>query len=228
MTEPDGRHRAESRAPARVAALGQTVGHTRFVVLLPVIAVLLVAFSLFLLGTIEAITIVWRAWAGVLRGTAEVSELSVTFLKTVSIMLEAVVAFLVGVGLYSLFIGPLNLAISLGVDTLNDLEERVISVVVTVLGVTFLEHFIQWRDPLETLQFGAALAVAVAALVLFQFYSHRSNEDEKAHHPDTQERSRRDMFQRDQEQHDIRPDAAARRDRDAAHKDPGAPQGVKP
>jgi hypothetical protein len=36
------------------------------------------------------------------------------------------------------------------------------------MAVTFLEHFIQWREPLETLQFGGALALAVAALMLFQ------------------------------------------------------------
>lgn len=74
-------------------------------------------------------------------------------------MLEAVVFFLIGVGLFSLFIAPLNLAVALGVETLNDLEERLISVVVAVLAVTFLQHFIRWEAPPDTLQFGAALAL---------------------------------------------------------------------
>lgn len=191
-------------------ALGQAVGQTRLLIIVPVIAVLLVAFSLFLLGTVQAAVGVWKAWGELFAGQTDIPDLSLKFLKTVSVMLEAVVFFLIGVGMYSLFIGPLNLAVALGADTLNDLKERVIGVVVVVLAVTFLEHFIQWRDPLEILQFGGALALVVAALVFFQVHSHRSSEDQRTHRPDTQERSKRDMFQRHQEQHDIKPDEVAR------------------
>lgn len=190
-------------------ALGQVIGHTRFVVLVPVVAVLLVAFSLFLLGAVQAVAGVWQAWTGMFQGRLDVSDMSVTVLKTVTVMLEAVVFFLVGVGLYSLFIAPLNLAVALGVETLHDLEERVIRVVVTVMAVTFLEHFIQWREPQETLQFGGALAVTAGSLALFQLYSHRAKEAQKAHKPDAQERSKHDMFQHDEEQHDIKPEDVA-------------------
>ena len=44
----------------------------------------------------------------------------------------------IGVGLYSLFIAPLNLTVSLGVETLSDLESKVLSVVVVIMAVTFL------------------------------------------------------------------------------------------
>ena len=43
-----------------------------------------------------------------------------------------------------------------------------VSVVIVILGVTFLEHFIRWEQPMETLQFGAGMALAVGVLVLFQ------------------------------------------------------------
>lgn len=214
MNESDPRREDADKAPSKppggaLGLLGQAVGHTRFVVLIAVAAVMLIAVSLFLLGAIQAVAAVWRAWAAVFRGGEE-SHLSIEFLEIVSIMLEAVVFFLIGVGLFSLFVAPLNLAIALGVETFNDLEERVISVVVAVLAVTFLQHFIHWKEPLQTLQFGAALALTVASLVLFQRYSHRSKEDQKAHRPDTQQRSKRDMFQRDEERHDIKPDEVER------------------
>lgn len=207
MTEPDSGSedaRAAEHSPVPFAALGQAIGHTRFVVLVAVAAVLLVAVSLFVLGTVQAVTTVWQAWAATLQGD-QAPHLSVEFLEIVSVMLEAVVFFLIGVGFYSLFIAPLNLAIALGVETLNDLEERVISVVVVVLAVTFLLHFIRWEKPLETLQFGAALALTVASLVLFQRYSQRAKEDQKAHKPDTQQRSKREMFHEHEEQHEIKP-----------------------
>lgn len=220
--EHRGNETGEPRPPAgnRLAVLGNAVGHCRFIVLVPVVAVLMVAFSLFLLGTIHAAVDIWLGWAGLFHGQTDVPKLSAEFLKTVSVMLEAVVFFLIGVGLYSLFIAPLNLAVALGVETLNDLEERIISLVITVLGVTFLRHFIEWKEPLQTLQFGGALALVVVAFVLFLFHSHRSNEEEKVHAPHTQDRSRRDMFELREEQHDIKPDDIA--GEEAAHSAPAS------
>src|SRR3712207_1702507 len=129
----------------------RAIGRSRFVVIVAVIAVMLVAISFFLLGALQAVIAVWNAWSGVMRGDFGGSDLTIEFLEIVSVMLKAVVFYIIGVGLYSLFIAPLNLTISLGVETLNDLENKVVSVVVVILGVTFLEHFIRWEQPLETL-----------------------------------------------------------------------------
>lgn len=121
-------------------------------------------------------------------------------------MLEAVVFYIIGVGLYSLFITPMNVTVALGVETLNDLEERVVSVIIAILAINFLEHFIEWQKPLETLEFGGAFAVVVAALVAFQVYSHRATEDQKAHSSDVQTRVQRDLFQEDKEEHAVKTD----------------------
>jgi uncharacterized membrane protein YqhA len=184
----------------------QTIGHSRFIVLLAVIAVLLVAVSLFLLGTIQAVVSVWHAWSDVFHGDLHTSRLTVEFLEIVSVMLKAVVFYIIGVGLYSLFVAPLNITISLGVQTLYDLESKIVSVVVVILGVTFLQHFIQWKDPLETLLFGGAVALVVAPLVLFQRYAHKAKEEQKAHSPDEQTRAQRSMFEEDHEKAEITPE----------------------
>jgi uncharacterized membrane protein YqhA len=216
---PGAKPRAGAPAQAPLAWLGQAVGHTRFVVLIAVAAVVLVAISLFVLGAVQAVSTVWQAWATTLHGE-KAPNLSVEFLGVVSVMLEAVVFFLIGVGLYSLFIAPLNLAVALGVESIHDLEERVISVVVAVLAVTFLQHFIRWEEPVQTLQFGAALALTVASLVLFQRYSHRAKEDQKAHKPEVQDRSKRKMFMEQEEHHEIRPGKPTSTRRDAAAQPP--------
>lgn len=194
---------AQATTPQAPTPFSQSIGRTRYIVLLAVAAVLLVAVSLFLLGTLQAIISVWHAWSRVLQGELGTTDLTVEFLEIVSVMLKAVVFYIIGVGLYSLFIAPLNLTVSLGVETLSDLEGKVVSVVVVILGVTFLEHFIRWEEPLETLQFGGGLALVVIALVLFQFYSHRVTEDQQSHNPDIQARAKRDLFQADQEEHVI-------------------------
>ena len=56
---------------------------------------------------------------------ADPVELTVEFLEIVSLMLKAVVFYLIGVGLWSLFVAPLNITVSLGVRTLSDLEAKV-------------------------------------------------------------------------------------------------------
>jgi uncharacterized membrane protein YqhA len=188
----------------RMEPLGRVIGRTRYVVLLAVIAVLLVALSLFLLGTILAFMGIWEAWAALFHGRIEATDLTVEFLEIVSVMLKAVFFYLIGVGLYSLFIAPLNIATSLGVETLNDLETKVISVVVVILAVSFLEEFISGKQALEILQYGGALAVAVAALVLFQFYNHRAKEDQQVH--GTTEQSKEDLFEHDEEHDQSTPD----------------------
>lgn len=194
-------------APAR-APLSQTLGRTRYIVLLAVIAVMLVAITLFLLGAIQAVLGVWSAWRdGFNSGFATTPEnstkLTVQFLELVSLMLKAVVFYIIGVGLYSLFIAPLNVTVALGVETLSDLESKVVSVVIVIMGITFLEHFIAWEEPLQTLQFGGAFALVVGSLVLFQLYSHQTKEDQKEHNPDEQKRAQQALVQDGDEEHTI-------------------------
>ena len=191
-------------APA-VSRFSQLIGRSRFIVLLAVTAVMLVAVSLFLLGTLQAIKGIYHAWEGVLRGETGSTELTIEFLEIVSVMLKAVVFYLIGVGFYSLFVAPLNITVSLGVQTLSDLESKVVDVVVVILGITFLEHFVLWEKPTELLQFGAAMAVVVLSLVLFQRYAHQAKEDQKAHHPDEQARAQRALFEHEEEQAEIVP-----------------------
>lgn len=200
----DGDGDRQERVP--LAGFGRVIGRTRFVVLLAVVAVMLVAVSLFVLGAVQAGLGVWRAWAALLGGGLNSTDLTVEFLEIVSTMLKAVVFYLIGVGLYSLFITPLNLTVALGVESLNDLESKVVSVVIVIMAVTFLEHFIRWQNPYEMLQWGGAFALVVVALVLFQHYNHRSKEDQKAHDPDVQVRAKREMFQESKERREIKPD----------------------
>lgn len=197
MSAEDGR---EDRPVGRFS---QIIGHSRYIVLVAVAAVMLVAVSLFLLGAIQAMLSVWTAWTAVLHGDLHSTELTVRFLEVVSVMLKAVVFYIIGVGLYSLFVAPLNITVSLGVQTLADLESKVVSVVIVILGVTFLEHFVRWEEPMPTLQFGAAMGVVVVALVLFQRHSHKTKEDQAQHRPEEQARAQKRMFEHDNEQAEI-------------------------
>jgi uncharacterized membrane protein YqhA len=180
--------------PSTIDRFSHWLGRSRFIVLLAVVAVILVAISLFLLGTVQAVHGMWNAWQSVWHGNPPTTKLTVEFLEIVSTMLKAVVFYIIGVGLYSLFVAPLNLTVSLGVETLIDVETKVISVIVVILGVTFLSHFIRWEDPLATLEFGGSAALMVGALVLFQRFNHKAKEEQSNAKPQQHARAQRAMF----------------------------------
>jgi len=188
------------------APLARAIGRTRYVVLLAVGAVLLVAMALFLFGTFLAVQRLWHAGSAAVGGELNSAQLTVEFLEVVSVMLKAVVFYLIGVGLYSLFIAPLNLTAVLGVETLSDLEVKVVSVVIVIMAVTFLEHFIAWKEPEQLLRFAGALALATVPLVAFQWHAHRVKEDQRSHAPDTQVRAQRRLFDEDHETRDVHRD----------------------
>lgn len=196
---------------APLSGFGRLIGRTRYVVLLAVVAVLLVSVSLFLLGAIGAVRSVISSWNELAsRGEAGSTEQIVESLAVIGVMLRAVVFYLIGVGLYSLFIAPLNLTTALGVESLSDLETKVVSVVVVILAVSFLQHFVRWERPAETMQFGLTMAAVIAALVLFQLNSRRAKEFAKEHRPDVQKRAQAEMFHEDKEERTFQADEIER------------------
>ena len=207
------------------APLARWVGHTRYVVLLAVLAVLLVAVSLFLLASWLAVVGVWHAFRDAFAGELDSTELTVELLEVISAMLKAVIFYLVGVGLYSLFIGPLNLTAVLGVETLGDLERKVVSIVILILAVTLLEHFIRWEEPADTLRFGATLALVVTSLVAFQVVSQRADEALRTSSPEAQAQAQHELYTESIEERTVSTDGVATT---AASEPKPGPEGLSP
>jgi len=181
--------------------LAHLIGRSRVVVVVAVVAVMLAAFSLFILGAWLALTIIWHAWAEVFRGQIDGADLIVRFLEIVTVMLKAVFFYLIGVGFYSLFISPLNVTVALGVETLNDLETKIISVIIVIMAVDFLETFIAFESPVAVLQGAGALALAVGALVLFKIFTNREGLEARTRRE--QDAAKHELFEQDHEEHRI-------------------------
>ncbi|MCL5284668.1 MAG: YqhA family protein [Nitrospirae bacterium] len=191
--------------PIFVKTLTNLLGRSRYLVFVAVLAVMMTAFSLFLIGTVQAMEALYAAWARVLTGKFSSHGISMSLnLNVVSTMLEAVVFYLVGVGLYSLFISPLNVAVALGIESLTDLESKILSVIVVIMGATFLQHFVLWTKAAETLQFAASLAMVVLSLIALQWFGHRATEMQKSYNLKTQSRAQHEMFNESTEQHEVK------------------------
>lgn len=123
-------------------------------------------------------TLVWGAWRMVSVALGLLTALGgaghdapeppgVSLIAGLDAFLLAIVLYIFGVGLYELFIGPVDLPAWLQIRSLDALKVKLVNVIALFMGVTFVEHLVEWRDPLGTLLFGTAVAVVLAALVLF-------------------------------------------------------------
>jgi uncharacterized membrane protein YqhA len=148
------------RAPGALA-----IAYTRYMVLLAVWSLLLVALAVWVLGAFATFATLWAALQLSVRGELVGHEPALAALNLVVIMLEAVVFYLVGIGLYHLFISPIAIAARLGIDTLDQLEGRIVGVIAVLIGVIFLEHLVEEHEPMNVLVYSAALALTLPPLV---------------------------------------------------------------
>ena len=142
----------------------------RLPVLVPIGAVLVAAVSLALLAAILAGTTAWGAFEDVVAGNSSTVEVKTEFLGIASLVLQAAVFYLVGIGLYALFVGPIAIPAAFVPKSLKDLEVKVVNLVVVILATEFMERYTEDTDGTSDLAMAGALALAIPALVLFQWY----------------------------------------------------------
>lgn len=95
------------------------------------------------------------------------SRQGVHMIALLDAFLLAIVLYIFAVALYELFIGEIKVPPWLVIRNLDDLKLKLVSVIILVMAVTFLEHLVQWEKPLETLMFGAATALVLSSLILY-------------------------------------------------------------
>ena len=141
----------------------------RYVLVLPVIGCVLLTTGAVLMGMGRIIS------AGVaLVAAGDVSPkaaktMALAVIEIIDLFLVATVAYITAVGIYKLFISDtkFELPIRLKINSLKDLEDKIIGVIVAALAVAFLGQAAGPSDPERLLNYGAGIAVVVAALAFF-------------------------------------------------------------
>ena len=144
---------------------------SRYVVLIAIVMSMLGAISLLLYEAAvivgAVVQTVQAVQAGVI-GPKAAKVLAVGLVEGLDIFLIAIVAYIISVGLYVLFIDrTLPLPGWLKINDLGDLKSHLVSSVIAVLAVLFLREAVAWDGERNLLAFGAALAVIIAALTLY-------------------------------------------------------------
>lgn len=148
--------------------MSRLLSATRYLAIVPVICILIAATALILFGAaLTAQTLLDLVRAGSVDSKVS-KELLVRSIELADIFLLGTVLYVIGVGLYELFIDDtLGLPEWLEIHNLDDLKDKLIGVVIVVLGVVFLGQVITWDGVRDLLGLGAAIALVIGALAYF-------------------------------------------------------------
>jgi len=144
----------------------------RFLLVLPVIGCTLLTAGVVIMGIGRIFTAgIELAQKGDFSAKAA-KTMSLAVIEVIDLFLVGTVAYIAAIGLYKLFIknAETELPMSSKINTLKDLEDKIIGVIVAALAVAFLGRATGVDEPEELLNYGAGIAVVIAALAFFTRY----------------------------------------------------------
>ena len=151
---------------------------SRRMVLLPVVVLVAAAAGSFLYGTAVFIDVV----VNVVRQPFPVGNRVGLLMLVIDLFLVGATMLIAGVGFYELFISKVDvgrdghgLPAWLEMRDLNDLKARVISMIILVVSVAFVDVVVDFRDGLQILYLGAGVALVVGALTIYLRFSSREH-----------------------------------------------------
>jgi len=136
---------------------------SRYAVLLGVVSALAASLATFLWGLWKTISVITNL---VTTGGND-PLVAVRLIELMDKFLIAVGLYIFAIGLYELFVGELDVPNWLKVHDLHDIKTRLSHVLLLVMAVTFLEHLVEWKEPLATLYFAISITLVMGALIAF-------------------------------------------------------------
>ena len=137
----------------------------KYIILLAVVSTFLASTATFIWGTVKMITNVVHLITGLI--THEEIHSGVHMISALDSLLLAIVLYIFSIAIYELFFGKIDVPDWLVIENLDGLKEKLASVIILILAVTFLEHLVEWKDAKETLMFGVSIAAILIALVFY-------------------------------------------------------------
>ena len=144
------------------------LGLSRYLIIIAIIATLAAATMLLVYGALETYRLIAQLIAGG-GAPSQAKKLMLACIEVTDLFLLATVLYVIAFGLFELFIDdriPL-LPAWLVITNIDDLKHKLVSVVIAVLGVTFLGQVVAWDGERDLQPFGIATGIVIAALTYF-------------------------------------------------------------
>ncbi len=144
------------------------LGATRYMIYLAVLGALLAAVTILIYGFAEAVQLILTTIESGEISRKGAKALALEFIEIIDLFLLGTVFFIVGLGLYELFIdSDVPVPPWLAIKTLDDLKNKLVGVVILVLAVLFLGQVVTWDGERDLMGYGIAIALVIAALTWF-------------------------------------------------------------
>jgi uncharacterized membrane protein YqhA len=148
---------------------------SRFFIAIAVAGAFLAAVSLITYAAIVVVEHTWQAFSHEINDE-NAKTLAVDFIELIDLFLLGTVLYIVALGLYELFIDDqLPMPRWLLIRDLDDLKDKLLGVVIVLLGVTFLGKVVTWNGDQSILYFGIAISSVIAALGGFVAITRKGN-----------------------------------------------------
>ena len=140
------------------------VGYSRFMAAIPSLGLFVSAIALTIATLIGTI----RVTIEVAGGHIDMQDMLVEYIEFADFFLLSIVLYIMSIGLYSLFIDDeVELPHWLEIHDLDDLKEKLVGVIVVVMGVFFLGRLIHGASPFDLLCMGVGIGAVILALAYF-------------------------------------------------------------
>lgn len=143
----------------------QFLSKSRYLVLIPVVLSLLASAAAFVWGGFKTYNLLSHLAEEALHGGG--GHGIVGFIAVMDTFLIATALLVFALGMYELFIAEVEFPEWLVIRDLHDLKAKLGSLIILVMAVNFLEHLVNWEDPLGMLMFAGAITLVSAVLIAF-------------------------------------------------------------
>jgi uncharacterized membrane protein YqhA len=143
---------------------------SRYFVILAVIGSFISSVAVLIYGVFIVVSTILHTFTQPELTEEGARELSVGMIGTIDLFLLGTVLYIIALGLYELFIDDtLVMPKWLKIDTLDELKEKLIGVIVVLLLVTFLGQVSLWKGDVNIIAYGGAIALVLFALAALTF-----------------------------------------------------------
>ena len=149
--------------------MGRFLAACRFLLVIPVLGCVILTGGAFVMGLGRIV----RAMGEHISNpdfTPEASKkMAISVIEIIDLFLVGTVAYIAAIGLFKLFIAKadVELPVKLKIRNLQDLENKIIGVIIAALAVAFLGQAAGTSEPEALLGYGGGIALVIAALAFF-------------------------------------------------------------
>lgn len=176
---PARRCRETTVAPYTVEPLSDMrniLAGSRFFIAIAVFGTFLSSVALIVSGTISVVRVIIDAIRDGSTGVDASKHMAIDFLQLVDIFLLGTALYIIALGLYELFIDDsLPMPKWLIIATFEDLKEKLIGVIIVLLGVSYLGTAVTWTGDGDILNLGVATGAIILALAIALYLSSKTH-----------------------------------------------------